>query len=126
MRHMFEENVSHLQLSTISHDNCNEANSQILLAVKSNLASSINFSRMVPTLPTMTMTNSNKEVSCVRISLTVFCIKILILQAADRRIADVSYEVENISDTENDVEPSSDVENFIEPRFYNFDEDVMT
>lgn len=81
MRHMFEENLNDLDLNTISHDNCNEANSQILLAVKSNLASSINFSRIVPTLPTMTIIDSDKEVSCVRIFLTASFIQIFITES---------------------------------------------
>lgn len=61
MRYMFDEHLTDLQLKTIRHDNCNGASSQILLTVKSNLASSINFSRTVPTLPSMIVTNS-KEV----------------------------------------------------------------
>lgn len=66
MRSMFDDNISGLQLNTIRHDTCNEANSQILLKVKSNLASSLKFSRTVPMLPNMTILN---KVSFVRHSL---------------------------------------------------------
>lgn len=54
MRHIFDTHIGDLELDTISHDSCNEANSQILLKVKSNLASSIKFSRTIPTVPQVT------------------------------------------------------------------------
>lgn len=54
MRDIFDEHIGDLELDTIRHDTCNEANSQIQLKVKSNLASSIKFSRTVPTVPGMT------------------------------------------------------------------------
>lgn len=66
MRHIFDEHIGDLELDTIKHDTCNVANSQIQLKVKSNLKSSIEFSRTVPTVPTFPKITDLSKVSIIR------------------------------------------------------------
>lgn len=108
MSHMFDENIGDLKLNPISHDNCYEANSQILLKVKSTLQSSIHFSRTSSTVPSIP--NLNK-VSCKALIWRFLIHKIKInLQKVDRRIDD------NSDDNSDDVESITNIEDLINPR----------
>lgn len=119
-----EENLNDLRLNRIRHDNCNAANSQVLLTVKSNLASSINFSQMVPTLPSLTDFNVSEKVRHDENSggCTFLHRKIKLQESrVDEDQVEVLASVEPV--VEHDI--SDDGENFIEPRFFDSDEDVQ-